>query len=434
MNADSTLLEIALPYQRKFIQAKQKRRIWISGRQLGKSFSIAFILVYRALTSKTKLSLCISTGARAAAEIIRKAVQFAEAVKLMSDGQITYTSTFDCIKFSNGGRVMSLPGSTDGANLRGFTASCVCIDEANFVEHLDLLLQAISPTLSRDPDAELILTTTPGGKHGPFWELYQKALSDEDVWYVQHTTVHDAIADGLKVDLASLRTLCPDPDVFAQEYECKFMDQFSSFIDISLLQFASTPQASVKAKYMGYDVGGSGDRTAIATVLELLDGTYFVEDVVMMHKADYQHQLDVLKQLYGQKHWNAGYVDSVGIGNPIAEFANRQVSANIHGFAWSASNKTNVHENTRALIFDRKLVFAEHLENIITSDFQNISRIVNEAGQVKYVAGRDANGHSDCASSVFLALWAAHEKPANMTNPISYVRFSPFGAWHSRLS
>ena len=139
---------------------------------IGKSFALAGLLVYKALTSKTKLSLCISTGARAAAEIIRKAAQFAEVVKLMTNGQLTYTSSFDCIKFSNGGRVMSLPGSTDGANLRGFTASCVCIDEANFVEHLDLILQAISPTLSRDPDAELVLATTPGGKHGTFWELY----------------------------------------------------------------------------------------------------------------------------------------------------------------------------------------------------------------------------------------------------------------------
>lgn len=233
--------------------------------------------------------------------------------------------------------------------------------------------------------------------------------------------------------MKALHTLCPDPDIFAQEYECKFLSQFGSFIDTSLLQFADAPQAGVKAKYMGYDVGGSGDRTAIATVLQLADGTYFVEDVAMMHKAEYQHQLDVLKQLFGKCRWNAGYVDSVGIGNPIAEFANKQVSANIRGFAWSASNKTNVHENARALIFDRKLVFASHLQSIVTSDFQNISRVVNEAGQVKYVAGRDANGHSDCASAIFLALWAAHEKPASMSAPSTYIRSSPFGAWHSRL-
>lgn len=404
----------------------------MSSRQLGKSWTLGALLVYKALAYPKGLSLCISTGARAAAEVIKKCELFAEAVKTMTDGQIDYTSNFEQVKFSNGCRVMSLPSSTDGANLRGYSAQCVCIDEAAFIPRLNTVMQAIGPTLSRFKDSELVFTTTPAGRNGDFYKLYLEALQRDD-WYVQHTTIHDAIADGLQVDLEQLRTLVPDPDVFAQEYECRFLSQFGSFIDTSLLQFADAPQAGVKAKYMGYDVGGSGDRTAIATVLQLADGTYFVEDVAMMHKAEYQRQLDVLKQLFSKCRWNAGYVDSVGIGNPIAEFANKQVSANIHGFAWSASNKTNVHENARALIFDRKLVFASHLESIVTSDFQNISRVVNEAGQVKYVAGRDANGHSDCASAIFLALWAAHEKPASMSAPSTYVRSSPFGAWHSRL-
>jgi phage FluMu gp28-like protein len=68
--------------------------------------------------------------------------------------------------------------------------------------------------LSRDPDAELIFTTTPGGMNGQFYEIYQTAKNDPN-WYVQETTIYDAIADGLKIDLESLRTLCQDPEVFA---------------------------------------------------------------------------------------------------------------------------------------------------------------------------------------------------------------------------
>ena len=93
------------------------------------------------------------------------------------------------------------------------------------------------------------------------------------------------------------------------------------------------------------------------------------------------------------------------------------MSAKIKGFAWSASNKTKVYENARSLVFDRKLVFAEHLRSIIMPDFENISRIVNEAGQVKYSAGRNGNGHSDAASALFLALWAAHDNPASFAMP-----------------
>lgn len=216
------------------MQSPKKRKLWISSRQIGKSFTLACMLVYKAFSSQSKLSLCISTGARAAAEIIRKCIQFAEAIKMLSNGVISYSSTFDSVKFSNGARVLSLPSSTDGANLRGFTAGCVCVDEAAFIPHLDLILQAIAPTLSRDKDAELVLATTPGAVVGTFWDLYCNALNDEN-WHVQTTTVYDAIADGLDIDLNALHSLVPDKDVFACEYECKFMREYSSFIDLSLL-------------------------------------------------------------------------------------------------------------------------------------------------------------------------------------------------------
>lgn len=97
--------------------------------------------------------------------------------------------------------MLSLPSSTDGSNLRGYTANgCVCIDEAAYVSHLDNIMNAINPTLSRDDTAELILTTTPAGKNGDFYELYSNAINDDN-WYVQYTTIHDAINDGLNANI-----------------------------------------------------------------------------------------------------------------------------------------------------------------------------------------------------------------------------------------
>lgn len=122
------ILDIFLPYQKKFFLNDKRRKIWISSRQIGKSFTIAGILCYKSLSKKNGLSLCISTGSRAASEIIRKCEQFAEAIKVLSDGEIDYTSSFDSIKFNNGSRVLSLPSSTDGSNLRGYTGNCCDYD------------------------------------------------------------------------------------------------------------------------------------------------------------------------------------------------------------------------------------------------------------------------------------------------------------------
>lgn len=181
----SSILDIFFPYQKEFFLSKKKRKLWLAARQIGKSFTLGGLLVYKALEHGPKgVSLCISTGSRAAAEIIRKAVLFAEAVKVLSNNVVTYHASHDRVQFSNGARVISLPSSTDGANLRGFTAQCVCIDEAAFVWHLDQIMQAIGPALSRDKNAELVLTSTPAGKNGPFYDLYQLAKDSQDVWHV----------------------------------------------------------------------------------------------------------------------------------------------------------------------------------------------------------------------------------------------------------
>lgn len=163
--------------------------------------------------------MCVSVNSRSASEIIRKCKNVAEAACKLANGALDWSAGFDHIQFSNGCRVLSLPSTSE--SLRGFTAACVAIDEAAFVPDLEDVLQSIGPTLTRDKYADLILATTPAGRNGPLYELYLKAKDDPE-WHLQTTTVHDAIRMGLDVDLQSLHTLCPDPDVFAQEYECVF--------------------------------------------------------------------------------------------------------------------------------------------------------------------------------------------------------------------
>ena len=125
-----------------------------------------------------------------------------------------------------------------------------------------------------------------------------------------------------------------------------------------------------------------------------------------MHKASYEHQLQILKEKHEKLHYRAGYIDQNGIGSALAEFANKQVSAKIKGFTWTATNKTSSYEDLRALVFNRKLKFAKHLEELIKQDFRNVHRVVSESGKVSYQAGRDENGHSDATSALVLAIQA----------------------------
>lgn len=427
---NTKLLDIFLPYQKEFFLNNKKRKIWISGRQLGKSFTIAGILCYKALSKKNGLSLCISTGARAAAEIIRKCAQFAEAIKVLTNGAIDYTQSFDSIKFSNGCRVLSLPSSTDGANLRGFSAQCVCVDESAYISHLDTILQAINPTLTRDKESELILTTTPAGKNGYFYKLYEDAKYNAE-WYVQHTSIFDAIKAGLKVDINALKSLCPDDEIFQQEYCCKFMSEYGGLIDIDVLDWYEDEDIN-GTTYFGMDVGSKNDRSAIVVCKQVKDITY-LDDIIVLNKVSYENQLQICKQLNDKYKFKFGYVDETGIGNALAEFISKQVNSQIKGLSFTAANKTPMYEYLRSQIFQHKLFINKKFQSIIEQDFQNVQRIVTENGQVKFNAGRDQNGHSDITSALVLCLNAIRQNPATFSNPQPGIYPSRLNSWHSRL-
>ena len=382
----------------------------------------------KAATKQNGLSLCVSTGARAASELVKKCIQMAEAVKMLSNGLLDYSASADCVKFSNGSRVLSLPSGNPSA-LRGYSAQAILLDECAFIERPDDVFAAIAPTLTRDPEAELIVASTPAGKSGFFWKLWNEAGDD---WYKQRTTIDDAAAQGLEVDIAELEKLVGDQEVFDIEYRCKFADSWSSMIDLKLLDWYDELPAGANTAYLGMDVGSTSDRTALVTLKELL-GTFYVDDIVVMHKASYESQMSIVKQLHEREKYTSGYIDQNGIGSALAEFVSKQISSRLRGFTWTGANKTPSYEALRAAVFDHKLKFNSKFRSIIEEDFQNVHRIVSETGKVQFEAGRSKQGHSDVTSAIVLALQSAKDNPVNLVEPQSYMRFSPLGQWHSRF-
>ena len=424
-----TISDILLPYQKRFFLSDMKRRVWVSSRQVGKSFTLAASLVYKALQKDGNLSLCVSVNSRSASEIIRKSQSFAQAVKELSGGKVTFSSSFDQIRFSNGSRVLSLPSTSD--SLRGFTAACVAIDEAAFIPNLDDVLQAIGPTLSRNPDSALLLASTPAGKNGPFFDIWEKAKSDPE-WHAQTTTILDAANEGLDVDVESLKSLCPDPRAFEQEYMCVFQQEFGTMLDTTLLDFSPPPASLSHHSWAGIDVGRTHDRTCMSVIREFGDSV-FVDELLTLDNTPYQEQLDFIARLHAQRGFTAAYVDAGGIGNAVAEFAHAKISPVIRPFTFTSSNKTPLHEAFRDLVFRKRILFRDTLRDLVVPQIANVQRIVTASGDVRYSAGRNDCGHSDAISAILLALQARKDHPASSSLPVSVCRPSRMGSSRFRL-
>ena len=378
-------------------------------------------MCYKVLQKKGTLGLCVSTGQRAASELLKKVKQMAEAVKVVSKGLITYTDNADSVTFSTGSRIVSLPSNPDG--LRGFSASVVCLDECAFIPFADEIYQAIAPTLTRDKTSELILCSTPAGCSGLFYDLLQNA---DDSWYVQTTTFEDAVKEGLQVDVEQLKKLVGDQDVFNQEYMCVFSKEFGSFIDPSVVDFVDDIPSEEGGYYLGMDIGRKHDRTALVILKSVGDKAYVV-NVISLNKCEYSEQIRIVKDLNDKYHFQAGFIDEGGIGSAVAEQICKTVSSKLKGMQFTGTNKTPLYEAVRARIFDHALLFNSEFKDMVVQDFNNVKRIVTEDGKVKFASGRDSNGHSDITSSLTLALEALRLNPMNFKSPQTHVPFSSFG-------
>ena len=428
----TSLLDLALPYQKKVILDNSKVKILNFSRQIGKSWTAAYLATQKCLMKQNGLVIYLSTGQRAADESLKTCKKFGDAIKVLSDGKITYDSTASCITYSNGSRIMTLPGKPESC--RGWTVDLLVCDEMAFWQQPDECWQAIVPALLNKiagGDKEIIICSTPLGKNSLFFDLCQRAKVEND-WKYFEVSIHDAIKDGLNVDLEQLHKLIPDPIQFSIEFECSFADSSNDFLSPSLLQFYND-DAKLEDFFIGVDWARSGDGTAIVVLGRTKESRVYLIDLCTLHNVEYEKQINFVKEIFKKYNPKAMYGDAGGLGSPIMEELRKKVSARIKPFNFTSANKTDAYEYLRKQVFDRNMFFKEDFRTQIVSDLSLIQQIISENGKLSYVSRRANGSHGDIVSAIVLALQAIRDNPINASTPQTFQFNSAFGNWYSRL-
>ena len=428
----TSLLDLALPYQKKVILDNSKVKILNFSRQIGKSWTAAYLATQKCLMKQNGLVIYLSTGQRAADESLKTCKKFGDAIKVLSDGKITYDSTASCITYSNGSRIMTLPGKPESC--RGWTVDLLVCDEMAFWQQPDECWQAIVPALLNKiagGDKEIIICSTPLGKNSLFFDLCQRAKVEND-WKYFEVSIHDAIKDGLNVDLEQLHKLIPDPIQFSIEFECSFADSSNDFLSPNLLQFYND-NVKLEDFFIGVDWARSGDGTAIVALGRTKESKIYLLDLCTLHNVEYEKQINFVKEIFRKYNPKAMYGDAGGLGSPIMEELNKKVSTRIKPFNFTSANKTDAYEYLRKQVFDRNIFFKEDFRTQIVSDLSLIQQIISENGKLSYVSRRANGSHGDIVSAIVLALQAIRDNPINASAPQTFQFNSAFGNWYSRL-
>lgn len=407
-----TLLDLLLPYQRTWVEDRSRFKIGLWGRQTGKSFACAAEAVLHAHTHPGALWVVLSAGERQALEWMRKAKAWAQAshLALAEDATIRPGSeallTRAEIALENGSRILAIPANPDTA--RGYSANLI-LDEFAIHEKPWEIWAAIYPSITSPFSGGkkgLRIVSTPKGMGNKFADLWFKNAT-----YSKHkVTILDAVNAGLKVNVEELKAGVDDPDVWAQEYLCEFIDSSAVLLPYDLIAPCEVPECDESSvppdapRFIGMDVGRSKD---LSVILEgaLVGDTLVLIRTEVLRRKPFAEQLQTLCTIASKPTVRRVAIDATGIGAMLAEEARRALGSKVQGVTFTQKSKGELFSQLRRAFDDRTLRIPASRE--LREDLHAVQRNVSANGSISYRAPRSEDGHSDRASALALLIHAS---------------------------
>ncbi len=247
--------------QQKIMNPKNKRVIVNCHRQWGKSTISSLLCFHRALFYERSLCLLVAPSLRQSSENFRK---IADALEVISPKPELEEDTKLTLKFSNGSRIISLPGSQK--TVRGFTApDLIIIDEA--AQASDDLFGALLPMLTNNPEGRIILASTPWGQQGHFFKIWTEGGPE---WL----KIKVVASENPRVRPEVLEEAKRSPNGalwYQQEYEGVFIASDTQLIDIDLIKKALNPNVPIIPFGCGQAGAGAGFRNSDIKVVSFGD-------------------------------------------------------------------------------------------------------------------------------------------------------------------
>jgi phage FluMu gp28-like protein len=399
-----TLFDRLLPYQRAFVLDPARFKIWLSSRQIGKSFGTAFEAATDCAKHPGAEWLVMSAGQRQADEWMLKASRLSRAVALEmagTDEAVRVEVSASEIRFSNGARILSVPANPDTA--RGYSANLV-LDEFAIHEQDREIWAAVFPTVTNELSGQkkIRVVSTPKGRGNKFAELWEEGGPQ---WSRHKVTLDDAIAAGLRVDKAALREGVADEDIWRQEYFCEFLANDTTYFPLDLIRNCEripAPEAPpVAPRFIGVDIGRAHDLTAIAELAAVGDELRLV-DLETIERAPFAEQRELLWSRLSRPSVRGVAIDATGIGAQLAEETRAKFGSRVEPVQFTNAVKNGLFQSLHRAMEESRLVLPADRE--LREDINAMHRKISTGGNIQFTAPRRPDGHSDRACALALAV------------------------------
>lgn len=403
-------------YQRRWFLDRARFKIGMYARQTGKTFTTTAEIADRcflaALKERREPWVILSRGERQAREAIEEgvarhvqayglAVESFEQFDWRSDDGFNYRATEVALPF--GSKVTALPANPDTA--RGFSRNAF-LDEFAFHKDSKAIWGALFPVVSKGWD--LRVTSTPNGKGNKFYELM---TGKDKIWSRHQVDIYKAVADGLDRDIDLLRAALNDEDLWAQEYELKWLDEASAWLSYELISTCEDENAGDPSLYegnvcfVGVDIGRRSDLFVI-WVWEQIGDVLWCREIVELKRASFATQDAALDDVMQRYRVGRVCMDQTGMGEKPVEDAQRVYgSLRVEGVLFTGPNKLVLATKGKQG-FENRTVRIPMGNPVLRSDLHKLRKVASETGTPRFVAERD-DDHADRTWAAFLGVHAA---------------------------
>lgn len=419
-----------LPYQRAWISDGSRFKIGMFARQTGKTFSTCGECVddcFRAWSEDRRARwVILSRGERQAAEAMTEVIKpftraFYEVYNTLvkggeprfeenefrapqANGPDAVYKAMEVV-FPNGARITALPANPDTA--RGFSAN-VILDEFAFHAKSREIWAALFPVISKGGQ-KLRVISTPNGKGNRFYELM---TAEGSVWSRHVIDIYEAVRQGLDRDVDMLRAGMADEDAWAQEYELKWLDEASAWLDYDLISSVEDEAAGKPDGYqggscfVGVDIAARNDLFVI-WVAELVGDVLWTREIIARRRITFAEQEELLAEVFRRYRVVRCAIDQTGMGEkPVEDAQRRHGTDRVEGVLFSAAAKLDLATVLKERFQDRRIRIPAG-DPALRADLHAIRSQVGLTGQRRLIADGDTDGHADRFWAGALAAGAA---------------------------
>ena len=422
-----------LPYQRAWIEDQSRFKIGMFSRQTGKTFSTGGECVDDCYTAwmedRRARWVILSRGERQAAEMMVEVIRpFTRAYyevynTLVKGGEPRFEegefrapqergpdAVYKALEviYPNGSRITAVSANPDTA--RGFSAN-VILDEFAFHAKSRDIWAALFPVISKS-GLRLRVISTPNGKGNKFFDLM---TAEDTVWSRHVVDIYEAVRQGLDRNIDELRRGMADEDAWAQEYELKWLDEASAWLDYDLISGVEHPAAGLPGLYrgglcyVGVDIAARNDLFVI-WVLELVGDVLWTREIITRRRASFAEQDELLAGVMQRYRVVRARMDQTGMGEkPVEDAKRRHGEIRVEGVLFSAAAKLDMATALKERAQDRRMRIPAG-DPVLRADLHSIKSQVGVTGTRRLIADGDTDGHADRFWAGALAVSAAQDE------------------------